>query len=417
MAAAYVFVPKFNKRFTYFAFAFLAALIRIATVFYLYRNGTDNFGTDGLLYHEEGIKIAAQLSEGVPFYRIEYSYTWYTVFIGIIYYLTGVNRYVASFINIIITFYAAIILLRLAVNQKYGYRNSAFISLSFLYFPNLILWTSDTRKEALLIFLAVSCWYCVQRLILDVEKNKPGIASNLIRVALICLLIWLCTLVRIYMFIPMALGIIVSILLQYKQNSSYLCIILIMAVLVSSIAIFFAAVNPLTQDYHAISYPEEPTGNITKDINIKITTIKSIAAKRNLLISVIKYMLLPYPGLIEIADIHDNFSLQLLVSADMIFWYLCLAMMVSGILSAIKNHEGLLLGLLAYTVAYIVINAMIVENVSDTIYRYRSVIVGTSLLFINMGVFKKMLPYHRKYTNVKTGIIKAKAAGSFSIKN
>ncbi len=62
--------------------------------------------------------------------------------------------------------------------------------------------------------------------------------------------------------------------------------------------------------------------------------------------------------------------------------------MLTGIYTAFRKKRGCLLGLLAFASAYIVINALVVEDVADTIYRYRSVIVGTSLLFIDGNVFK-----------------------------
>jgi hypothetical protein len=77
-----------------------------------------------------------------------------------------------------------------------------------------------------------------------------------------------------------------------------------------------------------------------------------------------------------------------------------------------------MLGLLAFLVTYIVINIPVVENVSDTIYRYRSVIVGTSLLFIDWyiigSLFRRIegIPDYSKGAKVKAGTI-----SPFSIKN
>ena len=416
MAATYIAVPEGRYKKTYFKMVFLAGLLRIILVFWLYRNGTDTFGTDGLLYHQEGIKIANMLAKGIPFYQVKYSYTWYTAFIGFVYHITGVNRYVVSYINIIITLYAAIMLLRMALNHGYSFGNAAFISLCFLYFPNLILWTADSRKEALLIFLSIACWYCFQHFLRDVENKDRRIILNIVRMAVICFFIWLCTLVRIYMFIPLGAGIILSLILQYKKNRSALCLIFIFSVLASSIVMLFVTVNPLTEDYHAVSFPQEPAGSITNELHMKLTTLKAIASSRNIVLSIINSLILPYPGLIDIADIRGNYSMELIVSVDMIGWYFCLIMMASGIYYSLKKQNCLFLGLLAYTCAYIVINAMVVENVSDTIYRYRSVIVGTSLLFINTDVLKKLLSRFWNITGSKPGIIKAKTV-SFSIKN
>jgi hypothetical protein len=153
VAAAYLFIPSNKLKNAYIITAMVAVVIRLAMVAYLYSGGTDTFGTDGLLYHKEGIKIAHQLASGVPIYSLKYSYTWYTVFVGLIYHLFGINRYIVSYINIEFAFLAALLLFKMATNHQYRFSNAAFISLAFLYFPNLFLWTTDSRKEALLIFI------------------------------------------------------------------------------------------------------------------------------------------------------------------------------------------------------------------------------------------------------------------------
>ena len=53
--AAYKMVPANKYKLLYILLAFAALLLRVATVMYIYRGGTDTFGTDGLLYHNEGI--------------------------------------------------------------------------------------------------------------------------------------------------------------------------------------------------------------------------------------------------------------------------------------------------------------------------------------------------------------------------
>ncbi len=389
LVAAYKILPSDKYKKIYILLLFAALLLRVATIHCLYRSGPDTFGTDGLLYHKEGILVSRQLDEGVPFYAIRYTYTWYTAFVGLIYHIFGVNRYIVSYINIALTLFSALLLLNIARNLKYKYSNSIFISLAFLFFPNMILWTSDSRKEAMLIFISFLCWHQVQCFIHRVVSGKYTKIAEYIRILLICVLIWLGTLVRIYMFLPLAVGILVSQFLFYMKNRRSIILLFIAAIIISSVIISIATVYPLMEDYHAIMFPDE-TNDLREDIGNKWEVLKLLASGRNVLVSTVNYILLPHPGNVNIADIRYNKPLQLVVSTDMIVWYFCLLSMLSGVYSAIRKKNSYLLGIMAFLASYILINALVVEDVPDTIYRYRSVIVGTSLLLIDWGTINSV---------------------------
>lgn len=398
LVAAYKIVPADKYRNMYILLAFAALLLRIATVLYLYRSGTDTFGTDGLLYHREGILVARQLAQGVPFYAVNYTYTWYTSFVGLIYHIFGVNRYIVSYINIILTFFSALLLLKIALNHKYKYTNAIFISLTFLYFPNMILWTSDSRKESMLIFISFLCWYLVQCFICRVESGQYSRAAEYVRILLVCVLTWVGTLVRIYMFLPLAAGILLTLFLFYRKSRRRIILLFIVAVIISSIIIGVLTVYPLLEDYHAIMFPDE-TSDLTEDIGNKWEVLKLIASGRNVLLATVNYILLPNPGNIDIADIRGNEPIRFIVSVDMVIWYFCLLFMLTGIYSTIKKKDSYLLGVIAFLVSYILINALVVENVPDTIYRYRSVIVGISLLFIDWSPISSLTKRYEGFTH------------------
>ncbi len=415
-AAAYAFVPKNKYKNLYILLAVLAVLIRMAIVSYLYSSGTDTSGTDSLLYHQEGIGIAHQLAEGVPFFSVKYSYTWYTVFVGLIYYIFGVNRYLVSYINIGLAFISAILILKMALNHRYRFLNAAFISLAFLYFPNLSLWTADSRKESLLIFVCCLCWYSVQQFTNDILEKKGKTVFNICRIVLVCLLMWLGTLIRVYMFLPLAAGIIISQLLLYKKSLSRLSTGFAAAVAASAIIIFFSTMNPLTNDYHAIIFTSEPTYSTTQEVTSKIQTVKTIASNRNIAASIVNYVILPLPGNIDIADLHGSHKLEFIVSMDMLAWYGCLILMISGIYSTFKKKESCFIGLMGFMAAYILINAIVVENVSDTIYRYRSVIVGTALLLIDGDVIRNLFTRLEELVGHKSMNSSRSIVNSFGIK-
>lgn len=416
LAAAYKLVPANKYKILFILLAFTAVIVRIATVIILYRAGTDTFGTDGLLYHKAGIWVKDQLAEGVPFFSVRYAYTWYTALVGLVYHIFGVNRYIVSYINIAFAFFSAILLLKIALNLKYRFVNAAFISLIFLYFPNLFLWTADSRKEALLIFVSFLCLYCTQRFFLLSESGTLSTASGLVRIAFICLLVWFCTLVRIYMFVPLAFGILICIFLSYLKNHKRLYIMFCIAIIVCSFITFFATVYPLLDNYHAVMFPDE-IGNLGEDIGNKLETVKLLASGRNILSAAANYILLPYPGKVDIADIRGNDTLNAIVGIDMTVWYLCLLLMLTGLYSLIRKRSIFLTGTFAYLIAYVSINVLVVENVADTIYRYRSVIVGISLLFIDFGVFSHIRSRITDILSLGDGNAKPGIISSCSIKS
>lgn len=386
---SYVCIPANRHRLLFALIIFTAVLIRFAVVFYIYRNGTDTFGTDGLLYHQEGIKIMNQLAEGARLTDIKYSYTLYTEFVGLIYYFAGVNRYLASYINILFAFASGLILFKIALNHKYSLLNSIIISACFLYFPNLVLWTADTRKESLLILICFLCWLSVQKLILTIDQKSCRL-SNALRVLLICLLMWVGTLIRIYIFVPFFLGIITSLGILYIKDRQKICLTYAAVIFSVALIILVTVLYPQTDDYHAVSFPKEQTQDIVKDVNNKVDTIHNIVAKKNILESIVNCLLLPNPANMNISDISFSNKVQLVVQIDMIVWYICLFLILTGIYSAFKTRDSYFLGLLSFISVYILINAVIAESAADTVYRYRSAIVGLTILFIDGRVIKNL---------------------------
>jgi hypothetical protein len=387
LAAAYILAPPEKYRKVFAVIVFMAVLARLFIVFYIYRNGTDTFGSDGLLYHQEGIRVASRLSEGASLFGVDYEYTWYTVFIGLVYSIFGINRYLISFINIAFTFISGMLLLKLALNHKYGFPNAALISLVFLFFPNLALWTADSRKEALLIMVCFLGWFSVQNFISSVKRGG-SLIPDILRILFICLLMWFSTLIRIYMFIPLFLGVITSQLFLYIKTKCRLCLLFISAAVLCAVLIFTSVMLPLSRDYHAVDFSEAQSENLVQDASSKIAVVGSIASDRNVLLSILDYLVLPLPGSIDIADIKSSPRIQLLVQLDMAAWYICLFLVLTGIYKTIKSRDSCFMGLLAYITAYVLINALVVENVSDTILRYRSIIVGLIILFIDGNVIK-----------------------------
>jgi hypothetical protein len=221
------------------------------------------------------------------------------------------------------------------------------------------------------------------------------------------------------MFAPLGAALIMSLMLLYKKNKDIKTIVYAGVIVLCSLAIFFLVANPLTRNYHAVQFPTVNTCNVAEEITVKAERVNEIASNRNILMSMINYLLLPYPGKVNFADINGNYTLKFILGVDMIFWYACLALMLTGIYSAIKKMNGFYIGLIVYTSIYIIINALVVEDVADTIMRYRSVIVGPMLLFIDLEWFDKLVFRFIWHSNQRYGSYKYKMGtiSSYSIKH
>lgn len=387
---AYAFMPANKHRFIFSFAIFASVVIRFIVVFYIYKDGgTDSFGTDGLLYHNEAIKVMNQLSSGKGLMGLEYKYTFYTAFVGVIYYLTGVNRYLASYFNIISAFVSGLLLLKIALNHKYSILNSYLICTCFLFFPNLILWTTDTRKEALLMLSCFACWYAVQKLIMTMHENNW--LRHISGLLFICAMMWLATVIRIYILIPAITGVVFSFGVMYRKSMLKRYLAAIVVILAAGIFLLITEVYPMTENYHAVNFPKVKEENVSDDIAAKLSTLLEIISEKNIPQSIVSCLLLPNPADVDIADINHSKELQLLVQMDMILWYVCLLLILSGIYSAIRSRNSFFLGLFAFISVYILINAFIAESVADTVYRYRSAIVGLTLLFIDGRIIKGLL--------------------------
>lgn len=389
---AYIIIPEHKYKPVFVAGMLGAMVLRFATVLYIYRWGCDTFGTDGLLYHKIGKQIAYQLSDGIPLLKIEYPYTLYSLFIGLIYYVFGINRYVASFFNVFLIFLSGLMLFKMALKRKLSFENASIITLIFLYFPNIILWSADTRKEALMIFVCFLAWYLVQD-ITNNAFNDKFLKSVIywLKVIVVCFLIWIATMIRVYLFIPMVIGVVASQAIDFLKNKQKTSIFAALVVAASMVVIFFTTVYEGIDNHHALSLPQSNQEDFTKDVHQKIEAIEEIVLKKNLAKEIINFLILPTPSNVDIDDIRGMNRAILGVQIDMLVWYFCIILMSTGIYSAFKDMDSCSIGLLMYIMVYILINAMLVQSDSGTIYRYRAQIVGFSMLFVDFELLKRIL--------------------------
>jgi hypothetical protein len=370
-------------RLWFVAIAELALICRFIFVFVIYANGTEYSGTDGLLYHQIAKDIAVQLQSGTPLWKVRYEYTWYTVLTGIQYAVFGVNRYAASFVNAFISVLSGYFLTGIALNLGFSLKKSRLIGLAYLFIPSMIVWTTDTRKESIVFFLIILIWYMTLRVI---RQKDWHIFRQCLYILVICLLLWLSTLLRIYMLYTFGGGLFVCLLLCFLKTKRKMIFLFLSAVLITCCFVSFTTVRRNMNDYHALTINRSEGGdeNLDEEIDSIIKTIMS----KNIPSSINGFLTKPHLEEVPfIPDIAGNPLAITVVRIEMILWYICMIISVFGIMYAMIKWDPYLLGLLAFIVSYGLINALISENVADTYYRYRAAIVAPLLLFADYKPF------------------------------
>lgn len=376
-ALAGVHFIKKNPRMIWFViFAEIALICRIVLVFVIYNTGTETSGTDGLIYHLVAKDIANQLKSGIPIWDVDYKFTWYTVLIGVQYAVFGVNRYAASFVNAFFSVLTGFFLTDIALNLKFSYRKSAFIGLAFLFMPSMMVWTTDTRKESLTFLVSVIIWYLA--LILLKEREMPRF-KQILNITLVCSLLWVSTMLRLYMLVTLSGGLLICLLFHYLKTKRKLSLIFGIVVLIFSIIVVVNTVLVNMQNYHAL-----PKASIEGDEGIEdeVDSIISIILSKDIPKAINGFLTQPHlESVANITDISGNYALVTLVQLEMILWYILMIVAIFGILDALLRWDPYLLGIIAFIISYSLINALLSEEVADTYYRYRAAIVAPVLLF------------------------------------
>ena len=380
-------MPKTPGRFTYLVLVMVSLAVKYVLVFIMYAQGTEVSGTDGLIYHQVAKDVASQLKAGVPLFSVEYEYTWYTVLAGIQYALFGVNRYAASFVNAFIGTLSGFMLTGIALELRYSFKKSAFVGIAYLLVPSLMVWTTDTRKESVTFFIVLLIWY----LTLNLIRNKDRAIVKKAAVCLcICFLLWISTLLRIYMLYTLGGGILVCLFFLYLKTGRKTLIYFALAVLLTGMFATYYTVLANMKGYHAIPMDRSNGGDedIAGELDAEIDSIIGVILKKNLPDAVNGFLLRPYPSQAgNISDIAGNEAAIILLRLEQHLWYVCLALAFFGALNAFMKWNPFLLGILAYIVTYSAINILISENVAETYFRYRAALIGPVLLLADPRPF------------------------------
>ncbi|HOK42561.1 MAG TPA: hypothetical protein PLD49_02700 [Thermoclostridium caenicola] len=371
-----VVLPAHKYRTAYVAAAVVSMLCRYALVYYMYKGGTEAAGTDGLIYHEVAKNVAEQLKSGTPIWAVQYKYTWYTVLMGMQYAVFGVNRYAASFVNVFISVMSGFVLFRIAHGLKFTWGKSAAISLAYIFMPSMIVWTTDTRKESVTFFIILLIWYLVQKVLQ--ERNGVPVRT-VIHMVLVCILLWISTLLRIYMLYTLGGGILVGLAIHYLKTKRRMSLIFGVMILITCIVVTYTTILVQMDGYHALPLDRSEGGD--ENISDELGSIFKIIMSKDIPEAINGFLTQPHMEKVSrISDISGNAFAITAVKIEQLLWYLCLVIAIFGIIHAILEWNPYLLGLLAFIVSYSLINALICEDVGETYYRYRAAIVAPTLL-------------------------------------
>ncbi|NMA65135.1 MAG: hypothetical protein GX957_02700 [Clostridiaceae bacterium] len=371
------FVKENPKMIWFVILSEIALICRYILVFVIFSNGTETTGTDGLIYHLVAKDVANQIKSGTSIWTVEYKFTWYTVLVGIQYAIFGVNRYAASFANAFFSILTGFFLTDIALNLKFNYKKSSFIGLAYVFMPSMMVWTTDTRKESLTFLVTVIIWYITLKFLKGREWSKY---RQFLSISLICLLLWLSTVLRLYMFVTLGGGLLVSLLLHYLKTKRKSTLIFGCTVLVFCIFLVFNTFFANIEDYHALPKSAEELGD--ESIKNEVNSIIDIILSKNIPRAINGFLTQPHlEDVPDITDISGQYVLITLVRFEMVLWYLCMVVALFGVLDALLRWDPYLLGIIAFIISYTLINALISEEVADTYYRYRAALIAPVLLF------------------------------------
>lgn len=371
------FVKKQPKMIWFVILSELALICRFVITYVIFSSGTDTTGTDGLIYHLVAKDVAKQIKSGIPIWSLEYKFTWYTLLVGIQYAIFGVNRYAAAFTNAFFSILTGYFLTDIALNLKFSYKKSSFIGIAYVLMPSMMVWTADTRKEALTFLVTVVTWHVTLKLLKEREWPKY---KRILNISLICLLLWVSTQLRLYMLFTLGGGLFVSLLLHYIKTRRKSTLVFGCTVFIFCILVVFTTVFVNIENHHALPKAAEETSD--EGIKSEVNSIIDIILSKDIPKAINGFLTKPHlEDVPDITDISGHNLLIALVQLEMILWYLCMIIALFGILDTFLRWDPYLLGIIAFMISYTLINALLSEEVADTYYRYRAALVAPVLLF------------------------------------
>ena len=389
--------PAGRSRALWIVVGVLALCVRfIATRLILGNNG-DSAGTDGLLYHKVATDVMAQLQQGIPLHRVSYSYTWYTLVLGVQYALFGANRYLGCFMNAFYAVAAAQVLLRIGLQQGFSMRKAMLLAGGWLFVPSLVVWTADTRKEGVSLLLAMLLWLLA--LMILKRRGVSGIVEWAGMLG-VCALLWVSTVLRLYMLFPLGAGLLAMVLLRWAQTRRK-ALFLFFLLLFGTVLLFgVKTVLPQVDGNHALGVERTEGGD--EDLSAEYRSVLHMLQQKDIPGAINGFFTEPHPGNIaDISDLQGQGFAQAAVLAEMLVWYALMMLAVFGMMDATLRKDAFLVGMIVFVLLYSGVNILIAENISDTYYRYRAFIIAPVMLFADPRLMRRLLELRRTQSGAR----------------
>lgn len=381
---AAISIPRHKLKPILIALAIIALGTRFGMTLYLNQNGP-NFGNDSYAYHKAGIRISQQLSEGIPVNHIKLERNHYSLYVGFLYKWFGPDRIAATSINALLAVLAGVYVFRMVLKRT-SFMPAALMMLLVWFFPNFYYWQTDLIKDPLNLFLNLTILALA-----DVLWDNWGRSRRYVSwlfIPLICILIWISSTIRFYIFIPLGLGLITQGFI-YILNKKHILVssVFIIALCVTMALIyssgyaksFISNSEPLkfaqeVRDREFVKGEQAITG---VDISSPMKALLSLPG------TVWNYMVQPSPAWLMVKNGYQN--LKWLIQIDMIIWYVSILLGMLGIYHSLRQGQPQSISIMAFCMFFLGMNALLVGNVG-AIYRYRMQLVVPYLVLTGCGI-------------------------------
>ncbi|MCY7375611.1 MAG: phospholipid carrier-dependent glycosyltransferase [Pyrinomonadaceae bacterium] len=342
----------------------------------------DFFGGDALTYDSLGQRLVEAwqgkadltnlwtqraLSTSAPGWGMSY-------LVGAIYFVTGHNIIIAqSFCAVIGA--ATVPMIYFCSQQIFKNQRVAKISaLSIALFPSFIIWSSQLMKDGLIIFLLV----CAMTMVLQLQKKLTFLAAAVLIFSMFGIIS-----LRFYIFYMVAVAVAGSFVIGVNTSVKSIVRNSIAIVAIGLALTYLGVLRNATSDIE--TYGSLERVNVSRqglataksgygeDIDVS-TTGGAIAA---IPVGLVYLMLAPFPW--QISNLRQAITLP-----EMLVWWACIPLMLSGIWYAVKNRlrEGIpvLLFSLMLSLSYSIFQGNV-----GTAYRQRTQIQVFLFIFIAVG--------------------------------
>ncbi len=334
------------------------------------------------------------------FYQNVYSYL-----LTSIYFLFDYSPLAAKFMNCFFNSMAGVIVYAIA-KRIYTVRIAKISMLFFMFFPTLIIWSTENLKDSLFLMLTLlSLWSLLQ---FQTNRRKIYLALLFLIVALL-IGIRLKTFVKFFVIVSAVSAVLFYATVILKNNLKRLAVTgIIIAALLLGIGIqrkidIYAHIKPFviksmtTHIGHittgGTNYKLFPDSFYTRSDALDNITPRDTA--RYLIKSSFYFLLVPFPWDVETRH-------QLLFLPQTLLWYIYLCLAVIGTAYSLNKHRRDSLSLILYVLAVTFCLGASSGNIG-TVIRHRDLIspiifilsaVGINVLMFNNAALKPSTPAH-----------------------